>query len=314
MKRFSTLSIPNFVIPSFRNLMIDSMCYPTDVNIIEVGPRDGLQSEGKVLSVDVRKEFIHKINKTGIKNIEIGSFVNEKIIPEMKDSIKLSKSLNKPKDSCYSVLVPNEKKYLEGVVGNKNVDEIVLFVSASDTYNKFNINTNLDDAFKRMEDIVIHAKIDGLKTRGSISCALGCPYEGDVKISRVIDIIERYQRLGVDMIDLSDTTGMGTRSKIIKLLDECIDHNIPPYMLSGHFHDINNSALTLVDECLKKGINTFHTSIGGIDNNPYSSRQVRNLSTEKLLYYCLNREIETNIDISEVMRVSCWIKKQFKSK
>jgi hydroxymethylglutaryl-CoA lyase len=311
MRRFSTLSIPN-PISSFRTIVFDGIFYPTDVNIIEVGPRDGLQSEKKVLSLDVRKDFIHRLNKTGLKNIEIGSFVNEKAIPSLKDSIKLSKSLDKPKDVCYSVLVPNEKKYLEGVVGNKNIDEIVLFVSASDTFNKANINSDLNDSFKRFEDIVLHSKIDGLKVRGSISCVFGCPYEGRVETSKIIDIIKRYQSLGVSTIDLADTTGMGTRSKIINLLNECYYNHIPSHILTGHFHDVNNSALTLIDECLKRGINTFHTSIGGIGGCPYSGVPAGNLSTEKLLYYCLNRDIETNVDICEVMRISKWIKDQLK--
>ena len=309
MRRFSTLAFP------FRNSFFSTFTqsiFPTEVNIIEVGPRDGLQNEKKVLSLETRKQFIERLNKTGLKNIEIGAFVNDKVIPSMKNSIELSKSLTKPLDVCYSVLVPNEKKYIEGVIGNKNIDEIVLFVSASDTFNKLNIHTDLDTAFNRFEDIILHAKLDGLKVRGSISCSLGCPFEGEIPATKVAEIIQRYLSLGVDTVDIADTNGAGTRRKINNILDECFSYNIPFERLTGHFHDNKDSALILVEECMKKGINTFHTSIGGLGGCPYSSTKVGNLSTEKLLYYCLNREIETNVDICEVQKISQWIREEIK--
>ena len=309
MRRYSTLPLPYF--RDFYKTF-EGFCFPNEINIIEVGPRDGLQNEKKVLSLNTRKELIERLSTTGIKNIEIGSFVNDKIIPSMQDSIKLSKSLQKPKNVNYSVLVPNEKRYLEGVVGNKNIDEIVLFVSASDTFNKLNIHTTLDTAFKRFEDIALHAKLDGLSLRGSISCALGCPYEGHIKPSKVIDIIERYLSLGVDTIDIADTIGCGTRNKIINILEECLNNKIPNERLTGHFHDTKDSALTLVEECMKRGVTTFHTSIGGLGGCPYNPTKAGNLSTEKLLYYCLNREIETNIDICEINKISRWIREQIK--
>jgi len=309
MRRYSTLPLPYF--RDFYKTF-EGFSFPKDINIIEVGPRDGLQNEKKILPLNIRKEFIERLSNTGIKHIEIGSFVNDKIIPSMKDSIQLSKSLTKPKDITYSVLVPNEKKYFEGVIGNKNIDEVVLFVSASDTFNKLNIHTTLDEAFKRFEDVALHSKLDGLSLRGSISCALGCPYEGDIKTSKIIDIIERYLSLGVNTIDIADTIGTGTRQKIINILEECLINKIPNERLNGHFHDTKDNALTLVEECMKRGINTFHTSIGGLGGCPYSIGKAGNLSTEKLLYYCLNREIETNIDICEVNKISRWIREQVK--
>jgi hydroxymethylglutaryl-CoA lyase len=309
MRRYSSLPLSYF--KDFSRTF-EGHCFPTEVNIIEVGPRDGLQNEKKILPLNIRKEFIERINKTGIKNIEIGSFVNDKMIPSMKDSIKLSKSLKKPLNVNYSVLVPNERKYLEGVAGNTNINEVVLFVSASDTFNKLNIYTTLDEAFKRFENIAIHAKLDGLSLRGSISCALGCPFEGNIKTSKIIDIMERYLSLGVNTIDIADTIGCGTRKKIINILDECLMNKIPPERLTGHFHDTKDSGLTLVEECMKRGINTFHTSIGGLGVCPYSPTKAGNLSTEKLLYYCLNRDIETNIDLCEVQNISRWIREQVK--
>ncbi len=283
--------------------------FPNFANIIEVGPRDGLQNEKKILSVIQKQEFINSLQyKCNFKHIEIGSFVNPKAVPTMKDSVHLSKILNKPNsnDVLYSVLVPN-KKGMEDVINNPNVDEIVLFVSVSDTFNKHNINCTLDEAFEKFKVIIEDAKRYNKKIRGSISCCFGCPYEGQIEVSKVIDVIRRYNDLDVDLIDIADTIGVGTPQQCLSILEEA-KKIVPISKLTGHFHDTNNNAIKNVEMCLKLGMTTFHSSIAGIGGCPYSPKRVGNLDTTKLLEFLYTKDIKTGINLEEVKTTSKWIK------
>ena len=179
-----------------------------------------------------------------------------------------------------------------------NIKEIVLFVSTSDTFNKKNINASKEKAFERFNDIVKLCNIDNIKVRGSISCCFTCPYEGEISVDRVRDVIKRYIDIGVDRIDIADTIGTGTATVLRKIV-EGLDTSI----ITGHYHDTNDNALKLVEASLDNGINTFHSSIKGLGGCPFSSKIVGNLSTEKLVEYLHSKDIKTGIELSKLEKI-----------
>ncbi len=270
------------------------------INVIDVTLRDGIQSEKKVLSSHEKFVILNGLIRAGVTNIEVTSFV--KNIPQFNDNKHLCRNLVQFKEVTYSVLVPNIRGYNDMINCGGNIKEIVLFVSATDTFNKKNINATKDKAFERFKDIVNVAKKDNLKIRGSISCCFDCPYEGETTVERVMDVIKRYKDLGVDTIDIADTIGTGTTDKLRRLLDEALKI-VDVDKVTGHFHDTNNNALSLVEKSLEYGITTFHTSLGGLGGCPYSSKIVGNLSTEKLIDYLHSRGYKTNIELDKIKRL-----------
>lgn len=284
--------------------------FPAAVKIIEVSPRDGLQNEKACLSIADKIRFIKKIEDCGLSHIEVGSIVNPKLVPQMANSADLAIFLNN-KNSTYSFLTPSVKGYSQ-IVNKKNVwdknsqvDEIVLFTAASETFNQKNINCSIADSFERFKPIIKQAKLDKIRIRGSISCSLGCPYEGFISPNKVVDIINRYFDLNVDLIDIADTIGVGTSKDISKILNQT-SKNIPMKYLTGHFHDTNCKALDLVDTCLDYGINTFHSSIGGIGGCPFSPKRAGNLSTQHLVKHLHGLGIHTGVDFNKLKSTSTW--------
>ena len=286
--------------------------YPSFAKIIEVSPRDGLQNEKKILSIANKLRLIRKLEYSGLTNIEVGSIVNPKLVPQMSGSDDLIRFL-KNKETNYSILIPNIKAYQKvmyqpNIYNNKcQVDEIVLFTAASETFNKKNINCSIQESFEKFKPIVEQAKKDKVKIRASISCCLGCPYEGNVPTAKVVDIINRFYEMGVDTVDIADTIGVGTAKQMNDILIQSLK-TVPTNFLSGHFHDTNNTALRLVEICLSNGINSFHSSIGGLGGCPFSPTRAGNLQTEKLVSYLHEHCITTGIDLTSLKQTSEWIR------
>jgi hydroxymethylglutaryl-CoA lyase len=285
--------------------------------IIEVSPRDGLQNEKQVLPLDKKLCLIKRLEDCNIKNIEVASFVNPKLVPQMADSAKLVRHLHNKPFTVYSALVPNIKGYLDGI-NQKNtngenvpISEIVLFTAASETFNKKNTNATIQESFIRFDKIAEQAKKDGILIRGSISCCLGCPYEGKIHEDKVIDVIRRYLDLGVDSIDIADTIGAGGPKEIYKILRKSMKYTAP-HILTGHFHDTSDTALDLVDVCLDNGVNTFHSSVGGLGGCPFSPKRAGNLSTEKLVDHLHKQGIYTGVNVEKLKETSEWILQTFK--
>jgi hydroxymethylglutaryl-CoA lyase len=269
------------------------------VNVIEVGLRDGLQSEKRIFTSHEKFIIINNLIRAGIKNIEVTSFV--KNIPQFEDNKHISRNLLKYNGITYSALVPNIKGYND-MITCENINEIVFFVSTSDTFNKKNINATKLEAFERFKNIATLAHRDNIKIRGSISCCFDCPYEGKIKVDDVVDIIKRYIDIGVHKIDIADTIGSGTTEKMMRVLDEALKECTVD-KLTGHFHDTNNSAIELVKTSLNYGITTFHSSIGGLGGCPFSSKIVGNLSTEKLIDYLHKNNYKTGIDLNKIRNI-----------
>ncbi len=263
------------------------------VNILEVTLRDGLQNEKRVYSLSEKRMLLDRLIKCGFKDIEVTSFVDGKKVPQFADNIEFCKLLQ-DNGVKYSALIPNKKGYNMMKESGSIITEGALFVSASDTFNKKNINTDLEGAFKRF--LEIRKEDDKIELRGSISCCFKCPYEGEVSVERVVDVVKRYKDLNVSRIDIADTIGSGTVYQMRKILDEVLKE-VDISKVTGHFHDTNGGALDLVGECLKYGVTTFHSSMDGIGGCPFSSVRVGNLSTQKLVMYLKERGYESGVEI-----------------
>jgi len=270
------------------------------INVIDVTLRDGIQSEKRILTTHEKFVILNGLIRAGVTKLEVTSFV--KNIPQFNDNKHFCRNLVNFKEVTYSALVPNIRGYDNMINSGNNIQEIVLFVSATDTFNKKNINASTLQAFERFKDIATLAKKDNLKIRGSISCCFDCPYEGETTVESVIDVVKRYKDLGVDTIDIADTIGTGTIDKLRRILDDTLKV-IPVEKVTGHFHDTNNNALSLIDKSLEYGISTFHSSLGGLGGCPYSSKIVGNLSTEKLIDYLHSRGYKTNIELDKIKRL-----------
>jgi len=273
--------------------------------VIEVGPRDGLQNEAKVLSILQRSQLIQKCTNAGLHHIEIGSYIHPKLLPQVGNVNELLNDLStkKTNDSFYSALVPSIKYYQP----NKLVKEIVLFVAASETFNKKNINTTIEDAFKRFKPVVDLAHENGIKIRGSISTAVKCPYEGHVSQDVVLRIVKQYQQLGCHLIDIADTIGEATPEELYDLIGKAstvADISI----LTGHYHDNNDIALLNVEASLQQGMRIFHSSIGGLGGCPFSSKRVGNLSTEKLVSYLHTSGYSTGLDVETITQLGKYVR------
>ena len=277
------------------------------IKIIEVGPRDGLQNEKKVLSIDQRKQLIDKCTSIGLSHIEVGSLVNPKLLPQVSNTDAL---LGKLEDKhYYSILVPHIKFLNLNKENMNKCKEIVLFVAASESFNKKNINCESDEAFKRFIPIVKVAKENGLQVRGSISTCLKCPYEGNMYVDKVLNIVDQYIKMDVNLIDIADTIGEGTPEQT-RLLIRKIKEYYPIDHFTGHFHDTNDLAIQNVEACLEEGMSIFHSSIGGLGGCPFSPKRAGNLSTEKLVSFLDKKGYTTGIKLEDCNKIGKWIQNE----
>ena len=287
------------------------------VKITEVGPRDGLQNIKKILSVDTRVQLLQRLEQAGIRHVEVGSFVNSKLVPQLaKTDQVLQKSFDV--DMNMSLLVPTKQALLKVP---KFVDEVVLFASVTDSFNQKNINCDGQTALQRFQDMIEWSKDHHrkFKFRGSISCVWGCPYEGKVDTMRVVDMIEEYQKMGVNSIDLCDTVGMATPDTIQSVLEMVQGRCEVPINL--HLHNSfnrktlsrNNVAIYNAIAALEMGIHSFHASIGGIGGCPFSSSSGGNLDTLELVETLHSMGYPTGIDLFQLNLVNDWLRLQIGS-
>lgn len=280
-------------------------CVPKSINIIEVGLRDGLQNESKIFTISEKKQLLDLITDTGLKNIEIGSFVSPKWIPQLRDTDKLIQSISQnDRSKLYlSALVPNLKGLQTAI--QSNVNEIVLFVAVSDEFNKRNINCTTDIAFERFVQIANVARNSEINIRGSISTCFSCPYSGKQSIQSVVEVVKRFIDLGVTTVDIADTIGTATPKEVEELFIELLKH-WPSSMFACHYHDTNNIAIKNVEMSYNLGITNFHSSIAGLGGCPYSSKRVGNLDTIKLVKWAHDNNIHVhcNPDIAKLEKTA----------
>ena len=291
------------------------MSLPNKVQIIEVGPRDGLQNEKQTLSVDLRVELIERLAKSGLKKIEAGSFVSPKWVPQMAGTDEVLDKLNantalKDEGVQYAVLTPNLKG-LEGAIQHQ-ADEVAIFGAASESFTQKNINCTIKESLKRFEAVVAQAQQINLPVRGYVSTIIGCPYEGDIQPEAVADVAKTLYEMGCYEISLGDTIGVGTPKKFQHML-ETVMREIPVDKLAVHCHNTYGQALANIYASLELGINKIDSAIAGLGGCPYAKGASGNIATEDVIFMLNGLNIETGIKLDGsdgLIETSHWICKQ----
>jgi hydroxymethylglutaryl-CoA lyase len=274
------------------------------VRIVEVAPRDGLQSERAVLPVATRVAFIEKLMAAGLKTIEAGSFVSPKWVPQMADTAAVLRAASRGADVSLPVLVPNMKG-LEAAL-EAGAKEIAIFAAASETFSLKNINCFIAGSFERFAPVAERALSEGLRVRGYVSCALGCPYEGSVPIGKVADVAARLASLGCYEVSLGDTIGVGTPHAARAML-KAVAARVPLLRLAVHFHDTYGQAVANIYACLEEGVRVIDSSAGGLGGCPYAQGASGNVATEDVVYLCAGLGFETGVDRRAVIEAGNFI-------
>jgi hydroxymethylglutaryl-CoA lyase len=258
------------------------------IQIVEVGPRDGLQNEKSIISVENRVEMIRQLCNSGLKRVEIGAFVSEKWVPQMANSgevvkrvLQLKKAGKIPQDVQLSCLTPNVIGLRQAI--EHGVKEVAIFGACTESFSKKNINCTIAESFIRFADVLNEAKSHKIKVRGYLSMAFGCPYEGNVPVNRVVKLAKAMLKLGVYEVSIGDTIGVAT-PKQVETVVRALKKAVPVAKLAMHFHDTRGTALANVYASLKLGIKVFDSSVGGLGGCPYAPGAAGNLQTEKLVY------------------------------
>jgi hydroxymethylglutaryl-CoA lyase len=277
---------------------------PAKVKIVEVSPRDGLQNEKLFIPTDVKVELVNRLADAGFPNVEATSFVSPKWTPQMADAAEVMARIRRRPGTIYSVLTPNMKGFEAALAAG--ADEVVIFGAASEAFSQRNINCSIAESLDRFEPVARAARANGLRLRGALSCALGCPYQGEVPISSVVDVAKRYIAMGCDEVDIADTIGVGTPQRVRDVFRAVTDA-IDPQRVAGHFHDTYGQALANILAALETGISIFHTSVAGLGGCPYAKGATGNVATEDVLYMLRGLDIDTGVDFDAVVDIGQWI-------
>ncbi len=271
---------------------------PASVEIVEVGPRDGLQNEPGIVDLDTRLGLIERLLAAGLRRIEVGAFVSPKRVPQMAGSGELVKRLGRREGVRFSALVPNLRG-LEAAI-EAGVEEIAVFGAASETFSRRNINCSIGESLERFRPVVERARAHGLPVRGYVSCVAGCPYEGEVPVARVVEVGAALFEMGCSEVSLGDTIGTGTPRRIAELVRAC-SAGIPIDRLGLHLHDTYGQALANYLAGLLCGVRIFDASVAGLGGCPYAPGASGNLATEDLLYMLEGMGIATGVDLDALV-------------
>ncbi len=280
---------------------------PKKVKIVEVGPRDGLQNEKEALSAEVKIELVNRLARAGFRNVEAASFVSPKWVPQMATSAQVMAGIERLPGTIYSALTPNMQGFEAALAAR--ADEVVIFGSASEAFSQKNINCSIAESIARFEPVAKAAKANNLRLRGSISTAFGCPYQGEVPLSAVADVVRRMRDLGCDEIDIADTIGVSTARKTQAVM-LAASQEFPLERLSGHFHDTYGQALANIYAAMEVGVAIFHSSVSGLGGCPYAKGATGNVATEDVIYLMNGLGIETGIDLDQVVDAGQFISQQ----
>jgi len=266
--------------------------------LVEVGPRDGLQNEKQHIDTATKVELVHRLQAAGLKHIEVTSFVSPKWVPQMSDAADVMASIHRGPGVVYSVLAPNAKG-LEGALVAE-ADEVAVFAAASEAFSQKNLNCSIDDSLERFAQVVQGAKAAGKRVRGAISCALGCPYQGEVPLADVERVLLGYKAMGVDQVGVADTIGVGSARQVQRVLEVVLKH-YPLHEVAGHYHDTYGQALANVLSSLQMGVHVFDTSIAGLGGCPFAAGASGNVATEDVAYLLRGMGIDTGVDFDALV-------------
>ncbi|MCI5072799.1 hydroxymethylglutaryl-CoA lyase [bacterium] len=269
-----------------------------DIQIKEMGPRDGLQNIKQVIPTEIKIKLIELLTQTGLQYIELGAFVSPKAVPQMADTQAiLAATQALTKNIQTSVLVPNLKGLDMAI--ESDMQEVAVFTAASETFNQKNINASIEQSFVRFKPVIEKALLHKIKVRAYVSTAFVCPYEGDINPDKVVSIVEKLFNMGCYEVSIGDTIGKASPRQIKTLYQMTEKMGLNPF-LAGHYHDTYGLALCNVYESLQQGIRVFDTSIAGLGGCPYAPGAKGNLATEKLLYFCERENINTALNASKL--------------
>jgi hydroxymethylglutaryl-CoA lyase len=272
------------------------------VIVVEVGPRDGLQNETVIVPSDAKVAFVDALSASGLAVIEATAFVSPKAIPQLADGEDVFRRIAKRPGIRYPVLVPNEKGLQRAEAAG--VREIAVFTAASETFNLRNINASIEESFERFAPVLVRAKAAGMRVRGYVSCAFGCPYEGPIAPEAVARVSARLFEIGCSEVSVGDTIGAGVPTQVPEVVGRTVDAGVPLDRLALHFHDTRGTALANVAEGLREGVRIFDSSAGGLGGCPYAPGAAGNVATEDLLWLLHGMGYETGVDLEAVAAAS----------
>uniref|UniRef100_A0A1B6E3A3 hydroxymethylglutaryl-CoA lyase n=1 Tax=Clastoptera arizonana TaxID=38151 RepID=A0A1B6E3A3_9HEMI len=277
---------------------------PSTVRIVEVGPRDGLQNEPIPVPTEVKIELINRLSRSGLKTVEVTSFVSPKWVPQMADHAEVLRGIDRHPGVSYPVLVPNMKG-LESAI-KAGAEEIAIFGSASESFSQRNINCSISESLSRFHTVAESALQKGLRVRGYISCVCGCPYEGSIVPQQVAKVAEAFIAMGCYEISLGDTIGIGTPGSMKAMLEAVLEV-VPIERVAVHCHDTYGQALVNILTALQMGVSVFDSSVSGLGGCPYAKGASGNIATEDLLYMLNGLGIETGVNLNSIMDASRFI-------
>lgn len=280
------------------------MSYPTQVRLIDVGPRDGLQNEKQPVPAAIKIELVQRLQEAGLKEIEVTSFVSPKWVPQMADNVEVMAGIERKAGVRYSVLTPNLQGYEAAV--KTRPDEIVVFGSASEAFSQKNINCSIAESIERFAPVVEAALAAGIAVRGAMSCTVGCPYEGDIAPQQVAYLAGLMKGIGVQRVDVADTIGVGTPRKVQRAIEATLQH-FGIDAISGHFHDTYGQALSNTLAALELGVWNFQASVAGLGGCPYAKGATGNVATEDVVFMLHGMGIETGIDLDKLVDAGAYI-------
>ena len=277
------------------------------VTVVEVAPRDGLQNESALLPAAVKVELVDRLSAAGLRQIEVTSFVSPKAVPQLADATDVMAGIRRVPGIRYTVLVPNLKGWARAAPSRP--DGIVVFGSASETFSQRNINCSIAESFERFAPVVAAAKAAGVAVRGTISCALGCPYEGAILPEAVASVAAAFAGLEVDEVSVADTIGIGTPARTTEVFQAVLAH-LPASRINGHFHDTYHHALENIEACLALGVRSFDSSAAGLGGCPFAPGATGNVATEEVLVLLAARGFETGVDLAALRATGQWIRER----
>ena len=277
---------------------------PKQVTVVEVGPRDGLQNERVVVPTADKIEFVNRLSAAHLPVIEVSAFVSPKWVPQMADAADVFAGITRVPGIRYTALVPNLAGLDRAIAAG--VTEIAVFAASTETFSRKNINQSIDDSLATYARVCERARASGLRVRGYLSTAFGCPFEGAVAPNRVADVAARLADLGVFEVAVSDTIGIAHPGQVPRVLDAVLAR-VPVHQIALHFHDTRGTALANVLASLPYGIATYDAAAGGLGGCPYAPGAAGNLATEVLIYMLDGLGVETGVSLAAVSKASAFI-------
>ena len=274
------------------------MSYPTQVRLIDVGPRDGLQNEKQPVPAAIKIELVQRLQEAGLKEIEVTSFVSPKWVPQMADNAEVMAGIERRADVRYSVLTPNLKGF-EAAIATRP-DEIVVFGAASEAFSQKNINCSIAESIERFAPVVEAALAAGIAVRGAMSCTVGCPYEGEIAPEQVGYLAGLMKGIGVQRVDVADTIGVGNPLSVRRAIEATLKHYDLEH-ISGHFHDTYGQAVSNTLAAVSDGVWNFQSSVSGLGGCPYAKGATGNVATEDVVFMLHGMGIETGIDLDKLI-------------